>query len=88
MTTRLALVAAAAMAIATPGFAQRLPPSDAKPLSQIVRNVETSLSPRAITEVEWEDDGYWEVTFVDADGRRARVRVDPVTGETWSRRSR
>lgn len=85
MSPRL-LVLVPALFLAAPAFAQRLPPAEAKPLSQVIRNVETSLSPRAITDVEWEDDGYWEIRFVNADGRRSRVRIDPFTGETWSRR--
>ncbi|MFO1145022.1 MAG: PepSY domain-containing protein [Amaricoccus sp.] len=87
MSPRL-LALVPALFLAAPAFAQRLPPAEAKPLSEVIHNVETSLSPRAITDVEWEDDGYWQVNFVNADGRRSRVRIDPMTGETWSRRSR
>jgi hypothetical protein len=41
---------------------------------------------RSIREVEWEDDGYWDVSYVTADGRRGRARLDPISGATWSRR--
>ena len=84
---RISLLAAAGFALALPAFAQSLPPANAKPLSQIILNVEKSLSPRAITEVEWDDDGYWDIRYRSGNNNiPARVRVDPMTGETWSRR--
>jgi hypothetical protein len=80
------LIALAALAVAAPALAQNLPPSNGLPLSQIVAGVETSQPVRVFTEIEWDDDGYWDIEFINTDNRRSSVRIDPVSGEPWSRR--
>ncbi|HPG23685.1 MAG TPA: PepSY domain-containing protein [Amaricoccus sp.] len=85
MSIRLVLALAAALA-AAPAVAQRLPPADGMPLSKIIANVEANPEVRSIRDVEWEDDGYWEISYVTQNGRRGRARLDPMTGATWSRR--
>lgn len=71
---------------AAPALAQRLPPADGLPLSQIVAGVEASQPVQVFTEIEWDDDGYWDIEFINTDNRRSSVRIDPVSGEPWSRR--
>jgi hypothetical protein len=85
-TTHVVLSATVLAALSGPALAQRLPPADGMPLSKIIANVEANPEVRSIREVEWEDDGYWDVSYVTADGRRGRARLDPMTGATWSRR--
>jgi hypothetical protein len=42
------------------------PPAEAKPLS----------------EIEWEDrGGYWEVDYMQTEGGKVEVKLDPVTGQ-------
>jgi hypothetical protein len=36
---------------------------------------------RYFKEVEWDDDGYWEVEFYRTDGSEVEVDIDPWTGE-------
>ena len=55
-----------------------LPAADAKPLSAIARWVEAS-GQGVIEEIEF-DDGVWEVD-VRKDGRKAKLVIDPVSGE-------
>lgn len=55
-----------------------IPPTDARPLSAIIRSVEARGS-GTITEVEF-DDGVWEVDL-RRDGKKTRLIIDPVTGE-------
>ena len=43
---------------------------------------------RVFTEVEWDDDGYWDIEFISTQNRRASVRIDPFSGKPWSRRRR
>jgi len=70
------LLAVSALVCAGPAFAQTLPPGN-------------SLPPvRVFTEVEWDDDGYWDIEFVNNSNRRTSFRIDPVPGEPWSRRGR
>jgi hypothetical protein len=84
MLARIVLVLATG--IATPALAQRLPPQNALPLSQVIATVEDREPVLVFTEVEWDDDGYWDVEFVNTDNRRTSVRIDPFTAERWSRR--
>ena len=82
------LLAAAALVGAGPAFAQSLPPANSLPLSQVIATVEQTQPVRVFTEVEWDDDGYWDIEFVNTSNRRASIRIDPVSGEPWSRRGR
>lgn len=54
-----------------------VPPTDAKPLAEILRSVEAGGS-GAITEVEF-DDGVWEVE-VYQNKRKQKLYIDPATG--------
>jgi hypothetical protein len=67
-------------------MAQQTPPTGSMPLSQVVAKLETDLSDLGhISEISWEDDGYWEVEYQTTDNREVDIRVDPVTGETRER---
>jgi hypothetical protein len=83
------MIARAAFAVlllaAAPAAAQNLPPANGLPLSQIIAGVEQSQPVRVFTEIEWDDDGYWDVEFVNTNNRRTNVRIDPFSGEPWSR---
>lgn len=83
---RLLPVALAMTSLAAPALAQSLPPANGLPLSQVIASVEKTQPVRVFTEIEWDDDGYWDIEFVNQDNRRASIRIDPVTGEPWSRR--
>ena len=85
MLIRLPL-AAAALLLASPVLAQNVPPANGLPLSQIIAGVEKSQPVRVFTEVEWDDDGYWDMEFINQNNRRQSVRIDPFSGEPWSRR--
>lgn len=65
-----------AAAIAAP------PPAGALKLSEIVTRVEAHASADLayIDEVKWDDDGYWEVEYKNAQGAEIDLRVDPVSG--------
>jgi uncharacterized membrane protein YkoI len=76
----LSLTAALLMAGA-PALAQSTPPEGALPLSQVIAQIEAMEGVRFIDEVDWDDDGYWEVEYVMTDGRKVEVRLDPMTGQ-------
>lgn len=69
-----------------PALADRYPPPNALPLSQVVRMLEEQLEPAYFDEIEWDDDGYWEVEYIDRRGTKRKVKVDPVTGQHRSDR--
>ena len=74
--------------LAVPAAAQSLPPANGKPLSEIIAGVERSQPVRVFTEIDWDDDGYWDIEFINDSNRRSNVSTDPISGDTWSRRSR
>lgn len=51
------------------------------PLSEILRTLEEQGDVAYFDEIEWDDDGYWEIEYVTADGSKRQVELDPVTGE-------
>lgn len=59
--------------------ADDLPPAGAMPLSTIVHSVEAR-GLGVITDVDF-DDGVWEFDL-RKDGRKTRLNIDPLTGET------
>jgi hypothetical protein len=65
--------------------AARVPPQNAKKLSEIVAKVEQRPDFRYIDEVDWDDGGY-EVTYYTTDNAKVEIKFDPVTGETKSLR--
>jgi uncharacterized membrane protein YkoI len=75
-----AILLAALVATGSPAAADA-PQEDALPLSEILRMIEERDDVRYFKEVEWDDDGYWEVEFYRTDGSEAEVDIDPRTGD-------
>lgn len=74
-TPALSVFFAAGIAIAdTP------PPANALPLSQIITQIEADHDVWFFDEIEWDDDGYWEVEYIRADGAKVSMKLDPLTG--------
>lgn len=82
MTIRM-IALATLIAAPTALMAQETPPEGSMPLSQLVTKLEADLAGELghITDVSWDDDGYWEVEYQNADNREVEIRVDPATGE-------
>lgn len=57
------------------------PPADAMPLSQILAKIEQRADFRYVDEVEWDDDGYYELEYRTKDGGAVKLKLDPRTGE-------
>ncbi|WP_410218744.1 PepSY domain-containing protein [Paracoccus sp. (in: a-proteobacteria)] len=77
------LVALAVILTPTALIAQDMPPADSMPLSEILARIETDLGEELahFEEVDWDDDGYYNVEYRTANGSDAEMRVDPVTGK-------
>jgi hypothetical protein len=80
--TALSLVLAAP-ALVPPALAA--PPPDARPASEILRLVEQRPDFRHLEEMEWDDDGHWEIEIITRDGGKLTLRIDPVSGEARTR---
>ena len=61
--------------------ADRPPPPNAMPLSQVLQALEKQGQVAHFDDIEWEDDGYWEVKYVFRGGGTVKVKIDPVSGE-------
>ncbi|MDD7969925.1 PepSY domain-containing protein [Roseinatronobacter alkalisoli] len=66
---------------AGPALADRQPPQQALPLSEIVTALESRFDIAWIDEIEWDDEGYWDVELYARDGSKIELKVDPVTGQ-------
>jgi hypothetical protein len=50
-------------------------------LSEIIASVERRDKFQYIKEVEWEQEGYYEVTYYTTDKAKVEIKLDPVTGQ-------
>ena len=80
----LAFAGIAALILAARAWAGP-PPQEAQPLSRILHMLEQAGGIAYFDEIEWDDDGYWEVRFRDSDDRKVKIKVDPVSGGPWRR---
>jgi hypothetical protein len=79
--TRSLVPATAMMFVFAVSPAAAAPPDDALPLSQILERFEAETEFAYFDEVEWDNDGYWEIEYYRTDGAKVEVDVDPRTGE-------
>lgn len=80
-TLTAALLAAS---LAVPAFAAP-PPGNARPASEVLRMIEQRPDFAYLSELDWDDDGYWKVEYRTRDGRKVELRLDPVSGEPRQR---
>lgn len=59
----------------------KYPPDNALKLSQIVTTVEKRPDFRYIHSIDWNDDGYYEVTYYTTDKAKVEINYNPVTGQ-------
>lgn len=57
------------------------PPSNAKPLSEIIKALEDSGNVAYFKEIDWKDGAYWEIEYYRPDGSKVEVKIDPVSGQ-------
>lgn len=87
MIVRHNLAAALVVGFAfAPISALAAPPADSMPVSKIVQGIEQRSDFRYIKEVDWDDDGHYEIEYVTTDGARVEIKVNPRTGEPIPRR--
>lgn len=84
--TTIPVAAAALFALIGPANAQQVPPDGAMPLTEVIAAVEKANQVNSFREVEWDEDGYWDIEFIDPENRAVSVRVDPMTGGPWTRK--
>jgi hypothetical protein len=86
MSRILIVAGTASLLVVGSAFAQdasRLPPQNAKKLSEIIAKVEQRPDFRYIDEVDWDDGGY-DVTYYTTDNAKVEIKFDPVTAQPKS----
>ncbi len=58
-----------------------IPPENARKLSQILATVEQRSDFRYVSNVEWDEDGYYDITYFTGDKAKVEIKIDAVTGE-------
>lgn len=76
----LLLCGSALAQTATPASAP-VPPENGLKLSEIIAKIEQRDQFRYIDEVDWDEEGYYEVTYYTSDKAKVEIKIDPVTGQ-------
>ncbi len=63
--------------LAIPAFAE--PPAGSLPLSEVLRSLEDQGLVSYFLEVQWDEEGYWDLRYIDAAGDPVEARLDPRT---------
>ena len=58
-----------------------IPPQDALKASEIIARVEARNDFRYLDEVDWDEEGYYEIVYFTNDKAKVEMKIDPVTGE-------
>jgi len=70
--------------LAGPAHAQNapvIPPENSIKLSEIIAKVEKRPQFRYVNEIEWDQDGYYDITYYTTDKAKVEIKIDPKTGE-------
>ena len=79
----IALLAPASFAVAQEGKQPPVPPDSALKLSAIIATVEQRDGFQYVSDdVEWNDDGYYDVVYFTTDKAKVEMKIDAVTGKT------
>jgi Peptidase propeptide and YPEB domain len=71
------MMAGHAQAQTSPG----VPAENAIKLSEIIAKVEKRPQFRYLSEISWETDGYYDITYYTTDKAKVEIKIDPKTGE-------
>ena len=49
-------------------------------LSEIIARIETRDQFRYVSEIDWDEDGYYRVIYFTSDKAKVEINIDPATG--------
>ncbi|WP_309082613.1 PepSY domain-containing protein [Chelativorans sp.] len=80
------VLSAAAMLLYGPLQAQeaeerQIPPENALKVSEIVARIEARPDFRYLDEVDWDEEGHYQIVYFTTDKARVEMNINPVTGE-------
>ncbi|WP_011582438.1 MULTISPECIES: PepSY domain-containing protein [Chelativorans] len=76
----------AALFASTPLLAQTtnesaVPPETAMKASAIIAKIEDRADFRYLDELDWDDEGYYQIIYYTKDKAKVEMRINPVTGD-------
>lgn len=82
---KILYIGIAAVLICGPVYAQTsapaVPPQKSMKLSQIIAQVEQRDKFQYVKDVEWEEEGYYEITYYTTDKAKVEIKLDPISGQ-------
>jgi hypothetical protein len=57
------------------------PPQKSMKLSQLIAQVEQRDKFQYVKDIEWEEEGYYDVIYYTTDKAKVEVKLDPVSGQ-------
>ena len=57
------------------------PPGNAKKLSALIADVEKRDKFQHVDEIQWSDQGYYDMIYLTSDKAKVEIKLDPVSGE-------
>jgi hypothetical protein len=57
-----------------------IPPENSMKLSEILAKIETRDQFRYVSEVDWDEDGFYRVIYFTSDKAKVEINIDPATG--------
>jgi len=85
MKPTVAALSIVATLVSGAAFAQDrspIPPENAKKLSEILATVEQRNDFRYVSDVEWDEDGFYDIVYFTGDKAKVEIKIDAVTGQT------
>ena len=79
-------LAAALAALFLAGSAQAqteappIPPENSMALSEIIATIEKRDQFRYVSEIDWDEDGFYRVIYFTSDKAKVEINIDPATG--------
>jgi Peptidase propeptide and YPEB domain len=58
-----------------------IPPEKSLKLSEIIAKIERRDQFRYVDEIEWDEDGVYDVIYYTSDKAKVEIKIDPVSGE-------
>lgn len=85
MRAAIAGILCTALLFAAPAWAQTqpppIPPEKSLKLSEIIARIEQRDQFRFIDEIDWDEEGFYDITYYTSDKAKVEIKIDPVTGE-------
>jgi len=83
---RILALSLAVLFASTPLLAQMtnenaVPPENAMKASAIIAKIEARADFRYLDELDWDDEGYYDIIYFTKDKAKVEMKINPVTGE-------